>query len=108
MPLLRQLFKAAVANTTQDIKGRHLDLYTHVVTYCTSSSPTDQVETTSLVRPVLEILTRNRHRLAKEIHSQIQRDISGAARANSLGRLRVLPAELLLFEAQCEGDQNGR
>ncbi|KAH0367308.1 hypothetical protein KCU65_g4705, partial [Aureobasidium melanogenum] len=107
LPLLRQLLKAAVANTPRTTEEQHLDLLTHVVTHCTSSSSTDQVDITSLVRPVLKILSRHRPKLAMQTHSQIQRDINAAARANDLNWLRALHAELLLFEAQHEGDENG-
>ncbi|KAG9831050.1 hypothetical protein KCU98_g13394, partial [Aureobasidium melanogenum] len=107
-PLLRQLVTATVANTPQAIEERHLDLLTYVVTHCTSSSPTDQVKPASLVRPILKILSRHRQNLAGQTHSQIQRDINAAARANDLNWLRVLHAELLLFEAQHDGDQNGQ
>ncbi|KAG9583945.1 hypothetical protein KCU77_g9832, partial [Aureobasidium melanogenum] len=108
LPLLRQLVRATVANTPQAIEERHLDLLTHVVTHCTSSSPTDQVKTASLVRPILKILSRNRHNLAGQTHSQIQRDINPATRASDLDWLRALHAELLLFEAQHEGDHEGQ
>ncbi|KAH0169389.1 hypothetical protein KCU67_g3082, partial [Aureobasidium melanogenum] len=108
LPLLRQLVEATVANTPQAIEEKHLDLLTHVVTHCTSGSPTDQVKTASLVRPILKILSRHRHNLAGQTHSQIQRDINAAARAKDLDWLRALHAELLLFEAQHEGEQEGQ
>lgn len=108
LPLLRQLLKAAVANTPQTTEEKYLDLLTHVVTHCTSSSPSDPMDIASLVRPVLRILSRHRAKLAIQTHSQIQRDINAAARANDLGWLRALHAELMLFEAQHEVDQNGQ
>ncbi|KAG9946587.1 hypothetical protein KCU85_g6354, partial [Aureobasidium melanogenum] len=108
LPLLRQLLKAAVANTPQTMEDKHLDLLTHVVTHCTSSSQSDPMDIAGLVRPVLRILSRHRAKLAIQTHSQIQRDINAVARANDLGWLRALHAELLLFEAQHEADQNGQ
>lgn len=108
LPLLRQLVKVTIGINAQAIEERHLDLHTHVVMHCTSNSPTDLLETATLVRPMLKLLSRLRHKLAGQIHSQIQRDINAAAKVNNLNRLRVLHAELLLFEAQPEGDQSGQ
>ncbi|KAK6006923.1 hypothetical protein QM012_005931 [Aureobasidium pullulans] len=107
-PLLHQLIRAAVANIPQAIEERHLDLYTHVVTNCTSTSPIDQVETASLVRPVLKNLSRHRHKMGSQTHSQIQRDINAAARANNVDWRRASQADLLLHEAQHEEEQSGQ
>jgi hypothetical protein len=107
LPLLAQLVKVTVANLPpQVVEEKYLDLSTHVIIYCTSSSPTYQMETSSLVRPVLRILSRHRHRLAAHVHSQLQRDLNVAARATDLGRLRAIYAQLLLLEAHYEGDQS--
>ncbi|CAD0106307.1 unnamed protein product [Aureobasidium uvarum] len=106
MPLLRQLVKATVADTTQAIDDKHLDLLNHVVTHCTSSSPTDPSEITSITRPILRILMKHRCRLATETHSRMQRDIDSMAMRRDMERLRVIYAEMLLFEAQAEEGQN--
>jgi hypothetical protein len=91
-PLLRQLVKVTVANQSQAMEEKHLDLATHVIVHSTSTSPTDQVDTGSLVRPVLRILSRHRQKMATDTHSQLQRDMNIAARANDLGRLRAIHA----------------
>lgn len=109
LPLLAQLVKATVANLPpQVVEEKHLDLSTHVIIHCTSSSPTCQAETSSLVRPVLKVLSRHRHRLAADVHSQLQRDLNVAARATDFGKLRAIYAQLLLLEAHYEGGQSGQ
>jgi len=106
LPLLGQLIKATIANESRAIEDKSLDLSTHVVIHITASSLTDQVATSSLVRPVLKILPRHRHRLATEIHSLLQRDLSNAAKANDHGRLRAIYAQLLFLEARREIEQS--
>jgi len=106
LPLLRQLVKATVANLPEIIEEKFLDLSTHVVIHCVSSSATDQVNAASLVRPVLRILSRNRHRMAADAYSLLQRGLNDAARADNHVRLRAMHAQLLLLEAQHENDQS--
>jgi hypothetical protein len=69
LPLLRQLVRVTVANQPQAMEEKHLDLATHVIVHCTSTSSTDQVETASIVRPVLKILSRHRQKMATDTHS---------------------------------------
>lgn len=106
LPLLRQLVKATVANLPEVIEEKFLDLSTHVVIHCISSSATDQVNAASLVRPVLRTLSRNRHRVAADAYSLLQRGLNDAARADNHVRLRAMHAQLLLLEAQHENDQS--
>jgi hypothetical protein len=106
LPLLRQLVKATVANLPQAMEEKHLDLATHVIVHCTSSSSTDQVEAANLVRPVLKILSKHRQRMTADTHSQLQRELNNAAKANDLEKLRAKHAQLLLLEARHEESQN--
>jgi hypothetical protein len=69
LPLLRQLVRVTVANQPQAMEEKHLDRATHVIVHCTSTSSTDQVETASIVRPVLKILSRHRQKMATDTHS---------------------------------------
>lgn len=108
LPLLRQLVKAAVTNLSEVVEEKFLDLSTHVVTHCTSSLSTDQVSTSSLVRAVLRILSRHRHKMSADAYSLRQRGLNDAARANDIARLRAMHAQLMLLEAQHENEQNER
>lgn len=100
LPLLSQLVKVTVANLPEAMEERFIDLSTHVIVRCTSSSSISQVDTASLVRPVVRILSRHRHKMAADAYSVLQRTLNEAARANDLDRLRAIHAESLLFEAQ--------
>ena len=102
LTLLSQLVKVTVANLPHAIEEKFIDLSTHVIIHCTSSSSTDQVDATSLVRPVVKILSRHRHQMAADVYSLLQRSLNDAARANNLGKLRAIHAQLLLVEAQHE------
>jgi hypothetical protein len=106
LPLLRQLVKATVANLPRAMEEKHLDLATHVIVHCTSSPSTDQVEAANIVRPVLRILSKHRQRMTADTHSQLQRELSNAAKANDLEKLRAKHAQLLLLEARYEEGQD--
>lgn len=101
--LLRRLVKATATNLPRLMEEAYLDLSTHVVIQCPNTSSTNQVETASLVRPVLWILSRHRQRMATDTHSQLQREVSSAAKANDLNKLRDIHAQLLILEAHDEG-----
>lgn len=108
LPLLSQLVKATTANLPQAIEEKLVDLSTHVIVHCTSGSFTAQVDTTSLVRPVVKILSRHRHKMAADTYSVLQRGLADAARANNLGRLRAIYVHMLLSEAQQENGKDDK
>lgn len=106
--LLRELVKATAANVPEDIEGKFVDLSIHVYMHCTSIPTADQMDTASLLRPVVVILSRHRHQMAADTYSLLQRGLSDAARANDLTRLRAIHVQLLLLEAQHEIARNSQ
>jgi hypothetical protein len=108
LPLLRRLVKATATNLPRVMEEAYLDLSTHVVMQCPDTSSTNQVETASLVRPVLRILFRHRQRMVRDTHSQLQLEVSSAAKANDLNKLCDIYAQLLILEAHHEESQVGQ
>ena len=106
--MLRELVKATAANVPEDIEGKFVDLSIHVYMHCTSIPTADQMDTASLLRPVVVILSRHRHQMAADTYSLLQRGLSDAARANDLTRLRAIHVQLLLLEAQHEIARNSQ
>jgi hypothetical protein len=100
--LLRRLVKATATSMPRVMEEAYLDLSTHVVIQCPNTSSTNQVETASLVRPVLRILSRHRQRMATDTHSQLQREVSSAAKVNDSNQLCDIHAQLLILEAHHE------